>query len=260
MKSILLRTFHRLPDGVKLHLRSYKRTERELDIICSVVQPKSLVVDIGANKGAYTYKLARCVGSGGRVVAIEPVTELADSLMRAVHQLRLPVDVHVCCLSDFNGTARLNIPIEGGEKQYGIASLEHRQANALEYREVSVQTLDDLLRDRDRPVAFIKCDVEGHELAVFTGANQVLSKDRPILLVEIEQRHIDKPIQHQFNFFDSFGYIAYYLDNQMRLQPISQVPVSELQSGRILSQEHYINNFLFLHKKKINDYKSLIGS
>ena len=38
-------------------------------------------------------------------------------------------------------------------------------------------------------VAFIKCDVEGHEDAVMRGARRLLARDRPPVLVEIEQRH-----------------------------------------------------------------------
>lgn len=49
---------------------------------------------------------------------------------------------------------------------------------------VQVVTLDSLLADRDRPVALMKIDVEGHEASVIGGATRILEQDRPIVLFE----------------------------------------------------------------------------
>ena len=42
---------------------------------------------------------------------------------------------------------------------------------------------------QDSPISFIKCDVEGHEFAVLRGAERLLARSKPALLVEIEERH-----------------------------------------------------------------------
>jgi FkbM family methyltransferase len=46
--------------------------------------------------------------------------------------------------------------------------------------------LDDVVTE---PVGFIKIDVEGHEIAVFEGAQRMLNEHKPILLIESERRH-----------------------------------------------------------------------
>lgn len=245
MRSLTLKVFHELPDGLKLFLRSFKKTEHELEILDRFVNKGDLVVDIGANKGAYTYRLARLVGSHGRVEAFEPIQELADHLVDASRQLRLPAVVHSCCLSDKDGMAQLSIPLNGDERQYGLASLEDRGTVAMEVQQVPVNTLDQMLSCRRQPVSFIKCDVEGHELAVFRGALNILKTDRPTLLVEIEQRHLKESIIEHFEFFDRIGYSAFFLSSGKQLKPIRGMPVGMLETG-LLEDDRYINNFVFL--------------
>lgn len=50
----------------------------------------------------------------------------------------------------------------------------------------SVVTLDSISNTiHPPPVSFIKCDIEGHELAMFKGVRKMLAEDKPIILVEI---------------------------------------------------------------------------
>ena len=245
MRTLILRLFHQLPDGLILFLRSFKKTEQELDILDRFVHKGDLVVDIGANKGAYTYRLARLVGRSGRVEAFEPIKELSGYLISACRQLRLPVDIHSCCLSDKVGKAQLSIPLNGDERQYGLASLEDRGSVAMEVQHVPVNTLDQMLSGRRQPVRFIKCDVEGHELAVFRGAMSILKADRPTLLVEIEQRHLKESIIEHFEFFYRLGYSAFYLSSGNVLKPIKGISCNLLKAG-YLEGDLYINNFLFI--------------
>jgi hypothetical protein len=44
-------------------------------------------------------------------------------------------------------------------------------------------------------VDLIKVDVEGHEESVLAGGMRTIEINRPVLIVEIEQRHIKKPIE-----------------------------------------------------------------
>ena len=52
--------------------------------------------------------------------------------------------------------------------------------------EVELRTLDSYGFE---DVAFIKIDVEGHEEAVLAGAGDTLVRAKPVLLIEIEERH-----------------------------------------------------------------------
>ncbi|MEM9513422.1 MAG: FkbM family methyltransferase [Actinomycetota bacterium] len=54
--------------------------------------------------------------------------------------------------------------------------------------DVELLTLDDHSRDRRSSPSVIKIDVEGHESAVLGGAQQVIARDRPHIIIEVLNR------------------------------------------------------------------------
>ena len=44
-------------------------------------------------------------------------------------------------------------------------------------------------------ISFIKIDVEGHETEVIKGSLNIINKHKPILLVEIEEKHTKKMLK-----------------------------------------------------------------
>ena len=72
-----------------------------------------------------------------------------------------------------------------------------------EKRKVEVRTLDSFgFTDVD----LIKIDVEGHEYSVLEGSLLTIQRCKPILLIEIEQRHISRPIKEVFSLVMNQGY------------------------------------------------------
>lgn len=241
----LLIIFHMLPSGLKLFIRSFKTQESELYELHWLVKQNTIVVDIGANNGAYTYALSRLIGTNGEVISIEPISYLYKYLTKACKQLRIPGKVHQLCLSSEKGTSRLFIPeSENGEPLTGLASLEIEGDSQGKYQEINTETLDDLLSKRTKQISFIKCDVEGHEIEVFKGAHNILTNDRPNLLIEIEQDHNSESIYERFNFFFSYNYKGYFLNGKKSLTNLKEFKVETHQNK--LSNEKYIYNFIFL--------------
>ena len=74
----------------------------------------------------------------------------------------------------------------------------------------SVQTacLDDVTLPR---IGFIKIDVEGHELNVLEGAKRTISRDRPTLLIECEERHNPGGVSKLRELFRDAGYEGRFL-------------------------------------------------
>ena len=56
-----------------------------------------------------------------------------------------------------------------------------------------------------------KIDVEGHEYSVIEGAEATLLASKPALLLEIEQRHIGRPINEVFDKILSMGYHGFFI-------------------------------------------------
>ena len=69
--------------------------------------------------------------------------------------------------------------------------------------------MDDILANNN--IGFIKIDVEGHEENVLNGAIEIIKRNKPVLLVEIEEKHSKKNVQESLNFINSLGYKSYYL-------------------------------------------------
>jgi FkbM family methyltransferase len=222
----------------------WKNDPAEIAFLRSHIGAGTVAVDVGAHKGGYTYWLARGVGATGHVYAFEPQPQLARKLMNSFHPAR--VTVENAGVSDRAGTLRLHIPTDG--RPSPGASLEATgTATATGHSiEVRVVALDDYLRDLPasrRKVSFLKCDVEGHELKVFRGAEQLLRRDRPVLLFECEQRHhSDRPISAVFTYLEGLGYSGRFFDGS-RLAPLAEFDPRRHQASP--DAPGYCNNFVF---------------
>ena len=99
--------------------------------------------------------------------------------------------------------------------------------------------------DFDLPqIGFIKIDVEGHEELVLHGAEGILERDRPNLMIEIEERHNPGAIERTAAWFERRGYRGQYFDGaEMR-------SIDQFRTCRSCSRGNaglpYINNFFFV--------------
>jgi FkbM family methyltransferase len=187
--------------------------ERDLEIVRHLVRPRDRVVDVGANIGVYTRFLSEWVGPQGRVFSIEPIPESYSYLTHSVERLGLRnVECWNWAASDASGVATMQIPQMQGGRNYYQARIVDASAPGAGIR-VSLRTLDAALADL-HPIAFVKCDVEGHELACVRGAQDLLRRDRPAWLVEVSgdpDRAVDRA-QELFALFASHGYAPHWYD------------------------------------------------
>ena len=211
------------------------RLEPEMDILHTLLSSKKLVVDVGANVGLFSYFLSKM---GKDVEAFEPLPECANAI-DAYRSSR--IRVHNIALSSKPGTLKLYTPLINGIPYPGNSSFTPVEGPH-ESREVSVQTLDQYHYEN---VCLIKIDVEGHELDVLKGATQTLGRERPVLLVEIEQRHLQMPMAEVFAYVLEQSYNGFFFFSG-KLTPLSDfVPEIHQDVGDLHSPD-YINNFIFL--------------
>jgi FkbM family methyltransferase len=222
--------------------RTSRRGDRqEIAFLRGNVAPGQTALDVGANKGAYTWWLARAVGRRGRVVAFEPQPDLARRLRRAVRGRSFRhVRVEAVALSDRSGEGSLHTP----GAAHWEATLEARAPRAGSVsRAVPVWRLDEFLpRLGLERVDFIKIDVEGHELAVLHGAAAVLARDRPTLLLECEGRHrADGDVSVVFDHLAARGYRGAWF-GAAGLRPLEEF---DPRRHQVPGQVPYANNFVF---------------
>lgn len=224
VKGIVVNT---VPDKVLLELkkRRYARAlrtfyEDDLAVIKLLARPGDHVIDIGANVGWYTNVLSTFVGEHGRVYSIEPIGPTFELLSYSIKKLGLTnVAAINCAISDDNGVAAMEIPSYGwaGEYFYQARIVDARRRDTSFRRfTVEVQTLDSLVSRFTRPITFIKCDVEGHELRVLNGARRLVEESRPAWHIEVSADP-DRPGSAGAMAVDTLlreGYMAYWFDGQ----------------------------------------------
>jgi hypothetical protein len=97
-------------------------------------------------------------------------------------------------------------------------------------------------------VGFVKIDVEGHELAALRGAEQTLRRCRPLVLVEVEDRHRPDAVSSVRAFMATMGYEGWFFLDGV-LTPIDRFDVARHQDPKNLSGGRklgvYVNNFVF---------------
>lgn len=214
----------------------------EVAFVRSSLRPGDCCLDIGSHKGAYAYWMARAVGPTGRVVAFEPQPVYADLQKRLwQHTGTRHIRVEHLALSDSDGEATLWIPSWGPSP--GASLVRSSLGDGATEVKVPMTTLDAYAAGQALPrVAFIKCDVEGHELAVFHGAEKLLRRDKPKLLFECEARFGgDARVREVFAFLASQGYTGWFTYRGVR------VPAAEFRPDvhQSPSMKRTCNNFVF---------------
>ena len=174
---------------------SEKNMEPELIWIKDYLPKGSVFFDIGANVGTYIFRLEKRLSSQN-IYAFEPNPKLYFRLKRIFPNIH----VYRLALSDKNETAEFKIPVING-KTYDSRGTLH--TDFLEKDEekhftekVKVMKLDDWAGlENLKRLDFIKIDVEGNEMETLRGAEKTIKNFRPVLMVEMEQRHHEKPLQ-----------------------------------------------------------------
>lgn len=228
--------------------RALRTGEVELSIVEDLCVPGQKMIDVGANVGIYSY-LAKEIGA--HVYAVEPNPVMAKRLQANVGN---KVTVFPFALSDNTGDAVLSIPYEEGIEVSSRSSLEADANPGFEIHTLTVtkKTLDELeLSD----IAFIKIDVEGHELSVLRGATKALATCRPNLLIEIEERHHAGATSKAFTYLKEFSYAGYFIlgDNLHKVEmfdPKRHQRKEDAKNVFSARNRNYINNFIFIHPSR----------
>ena len=153
--------------------------------IAAALKPGMIAIDVGANIGYHTFRMARAVGPAGRVVAIEPTAAAFAKLN---------------CnggLNDFKNIEYVKCGIS--DKDLGATEIAFQSSYRLDgtcvdtVETVRLVTLDTLFSELKLPrVDFIKLDIDGFEGKAFRGAAKTLAAHHPTLLFEISPSAMKK--------------------------------------------------------------------
>ena len=171
----------------KIRTLRWDRKEGDFMHFLSLLQPDDVVLDIGANIGIMTAKLAqRC--QKGKVHAFEPIPENFTALQRIVLHFQFKnVELHPYALGEEPGEIQMVMPEVQHVKMQGLSHVVHdsiEDFNEGEFYSVPVLTLDSMAAHLGA-VRAIKIDVENFEYFVFRGAAQLLKAHKPMIYCEL---------------------------------------------------------------------------
>lgn len=136
----------------------------ELIFLEKFLRQDDIFYDVGANAGAYAVLAA---GLGCSVVAFEPVPLTFERLSEnATLNQNLKFSLRNCAVGSSIGTLKMTIG-------HGPGNHVLRDGEVTDFVEASAVTLNSVVLDTPYPT-FIKADVEGFELEMLLGANDVL--------------------------------------------------------------------------------------
>ncbi len=141
--------------------------------------PGSVFYDVGANVGYFSLLASRLVGQEGAVYAFEPFPPNVEKIEELVRRNRAwNIKVFSLALWKMTGTQKLHFG-----RNSATPTLVARTKG--QFLEVSTTTLDEFVKDNDKPT-LIKIDVEGAELGVLDGGAGLLACNLgPTLIIEV---------------------------------------------------------------------------
>lgn len=156
--------------------------------IASQLRPGCTFYDIGANAGFFSLMAWKCIGPTGKVVSVDPDRANQEHMqeLKKINKLdnwqliQEGVDGQI-------GKLVFEYHFEGdsGGRLTGRQRFEGDNPTHKHQYEVPTTTFDALFERRGKPDV-IKLDIEGSEYEAFkTGAEEMMSKHRPTLIMEL---------------------------------------------------------------------------
>jgi FkbM family methyltransferase len=221
---------------------SWVKVEPELPLLPALCRKDAVALDIGANEGFFAHHLLPLAKS---VIAFEPLPQM---LARLRENYADKMEIHGVIISDHEGQGELKYPAGG----YMSATIAESNSAALESGRV-IETVVAPMKTLDSfnltNIGFVKIDVEGHEEAVLHGGLETLKREKPNLMIEIEERHAPGSLDRVSTFLNDLGYFGFYLDGKQMI-PIAQFDPRRDQVRKNGKVGKYINNFLFFPSER----------
>jgi FkbM family methyltransferase len=218
--------------------KNMKKGENELHLLPFMTDKNKASIDIGANKGVFTYLLSKM---STHVYAFEPNPKVYKVLIS--RKIKNAITYQVA-ISDKSEVTQLLIPLNDKTKRYsnsGASLSKIKVSGASKSVQVEAKTLDSYAF---KNIGFIKIDVEGHEISLLKGATNTLKENRPVLMIELEERHTKQPIESLIKEVESYGYRSLFM-KKMQLTDISMFD-AEKHHRQPCTREDYVFNFIFL--------------
>jgi FkbM family methyltransferase len=191
----------------------------ELDLLERLAATGTTILDVGANIGIHSCVGAAALPEGGQLIAFEPVPGNLAALRRNIDQNDLAdrIRVEELAIGETDGEMRINL----AELSVNHSLVAEVVGNSRASLPVRVTSLDKYVATHTptTTIDVLKIDVEGYDGYALRGANTVLTKHQPALLVEFVPSDLAKagfaPTEFLDLVFDCYQQV-YVIDEPRR--------------------------------------------
>jgi FkbM family methyltransferase len=220
-----VRVHPRDENGRRIYVHGFDPRERLTRHFIRLLRTGDCVLDIGANVGYYTLVAARLVGSAGCVHAFEPSPQTLPHLRTNARLNPLAnIDVHGAAVTDRCGQTQFFMATP---ERTGYSSIRDLGREAGGVTTVPTVSIDSLLDDLPA-VRLVKIDVEGAELLALRGMRRLLERDRPFLILEVDDgflRELGGAARQVCELLTERGYELHSIVERGDLVPLTGSPV-----------------------------------
>ncbi|MEQ1641475.1 MAG: FkbM family methyltransferase [Novosphingobium sp.] len=205
------------------------RYEPELLAVQRLIEPGSVVLDIGGSFGIFSLFMAHFTGPGGKVHTFEPgkfsFAQLSENI--AMNDVADRIVLHNVAASDQPATLKL-FHVGDAPVTFSVGGAEGIAAEEVPAVRIADQiTVEDAAR-----VSFIKIDVEGYEISALEGARPILQTRHPAIMFEVSADALRRQNQAPT---DVFTYLASYGYSFWMLRDNCFVPQIEACEGNVFA-------------------------
>ncbi|NNM82138.1 MAG: FkbM family methyltransferase [Burkholderiales bacterium] len=211
-----------------------------LEMIRKKLPSDGVFIDIGANIGSFTLVAAK-IAQHGQVHAFEPSAHHFSRLSKNVAMNDFGnVSLNRKGLSDQRGSATLFLPSMKGEmNNSGAASLFSCSSEEINQvrEDIELVRLDDYVSEKGiERIDLVKIDIEGAEFDALKGSWSVLSRFRPIVLMELDLDNLKRAgcaPEEILSFWEKLNYQVFRIENSGESIPIRNIGDLKLHQNLI---------------------------
>lgn len=211
-------------NGRRVLVNGFEPAERLTRWFVRLLKTGDCVLDVGANVGYYTLVAAKMVGPTGTVHAFEASPDVFPWLeTNAALNPAANIRIHACAVTDQCGETRFHT---ARSDKTGFSSIRDLGAEGASVATVPTVALDSMLDDLPA-VRLVKIDVEGAELLVLRGMTNLIDRDQPFLISEIDDKFLQEmgfSATEMCAFLTERGYGLFRIVERGEIVPIADPP------------------------------------
>jgi len=234
-------------EHIQQQLFWYGYYEKELgDLLKKIVKPGDVVLDLGANIGYFSLLVANNLPSV-KVISFEPVASLFQNMNDniSLNNIKNILTVNAA-VGEITEEKELFV---SAPDNLGMSSFHQPENHSGKKERVKVVAIDDWVKTSGlSKIDVIKLDVEGSELGALKGMKEVVQKQKPVLIVEVNPETLSmfnlKP-SDIYDYLKQLNFEEFLILENARLEHFNHSAITQT------------TNVLFIHQEKANAYQEL---